>query len=118
MYTVKTKELQQKRKDKNLSQVTISELLNMEQTTYSKIETGRSGLKIDIAYKLANILDVDLDDIIELPKVHNELKENTFNDSNVSISGSVITNTTEQGLMEKFITLLDEMIGLIRKNKG
>lgn len=49
IYTVKTSELQSLRKNKNLSQSAIAELLNMEQTTYSKIETGRSGLKLDVA---------------------------------------------------------------------
>lgn len=67
MYKVNTKKLKSIRIAKGFSRIAIAELLFMEQTTYSKIENGKNGLKMDTAFKIAEVLQISLEDFIEPP---------------------------------------------------
>lgn len=70
-YLRKLKELRKKR---GLSQVAISEALGLNPSSYGKIENGETLLDVDRAYKIAEILNVSISDII-LPEKEYEFTE-------------------------------------------
>lgn len=67
MYKVNSHKLKSKRLAMGLTQVDISEMLFMEQTTYSKIENGKNGLKINTAFKIAEVLQISFEEFIDIP---------------------------------------------------
>ncbi len=52
------------REAKGLKQQRMADLLNISQTTYNKIENEQTKIKIDILIKIAEILEVTLDDLV------------------------------------------------------
>ncbi len=54
------------REDKDITQKTLSEFLNIKQNTYSQYETGQRQIPIDILIKLAFYFDTSTDYILEL----------------------------------------------------
>lgn len=52
------------RNSRGLTQLELAEALNMKQSGLSMIETGRNGLGIDHAVKIADILGVTLDELV------------------------------------------------------
>lgn len=71
------------RKQKNLTQTQIARLLNIEQSTYSGYETGKSKPDIETLKKIADFYDVSIDylcgnqtkNIIELHQLSETKKE-------------------------------------------
>ena len=51
--------LLQKRKEKNMRQTELSNLLGIDQSTYSCYECGRRKLSVEMAKQIANIFDTD-----------------------------------------------------------
>ena len=60
---MKLKEL---REENNVSQKQIADYLNIKQNTYSKYETNKRQLPIDVLIKLAKFYKVSTDYILEL----------------------------------------------------
>ena len=54
------------REDRDLTQQDIAKLLHCSQTTYSRYETGKSNVPIDILKTLAKFYKVSIDYIVEL----------------------------------------------------
>lgn len=52
------------REDKDLTQIQISEKLNISQRAYSHFETGTRGIPTEILIKLADIFEVSLDYLV------------------------------------------------------
>ena len=52
------------REDKHLTQADMAEKLNLSETGYAKIERGESKLNIDRIQQIANVLEVNLADLI------------------------------------------------------
>jgi transcriptional regulator with XRE-family HTH domain len=48
------------RKNKNMTQGEICEILDMTQPTYSKLENGKYNINISLLYQISSILDVSL----------------------------------------------------------
>ena len=61
------KNLQKLRKQKNLTQETLAEKVGVARQTVAKWETGESVPDLDMAGRLANVLDVALDDLVNAP---------------------------------------------------
>lgn len=53
--------IQKLRKERNISQETMGEMLDIHANNISKIETGRSALKLDTLIKIADYFEVTLD---------------------------------------------------------
>lgn len=62
-----TENLRKLRLTKGLTQQRIADLLQMEQTTYAKIELGKSRLRPEVAIKLAEILETKISNISTFP---------------------------------------------------
>jgi|SRR5690606_11897072 len=74
------------RKSKGLSQAEMAKMVAMEQTTYSRKERGISMITDDEWTRLANALDVSIDDIKEETETISFKNDNcTFNNDSVGI---------------------------------
>lgn len=56
--------IQKLRKERNISQETMGEILDIHANNISKIETGRSTLKLDTLIKIADYFEVTLDSLV------------------------------------------------------
>ena len=65
------------RKTKNLTQEQLAEIINMDITSLSKIETGRNYPQPETIEKLANALQIDIDTIFSF---NNNLSKNDYYD--------------------------------------
>ena len=61
---VKYQRIKDLREDKDLTQIQISEKLNISQRAYSHFETGTRGIPTEILIKLADIFEVSLDYLV------------------------------------------------------
>lgn len=61
-------EIRKKRKELNYSQEYIASLLNISQSSYNKIENGTTELTVNTLYDIAQILEFDIDELINLKK--------------------------------------------------
>jgi len=52
------------RKEKDLKQAEVCKILGINQSTYSKIETGKYDITMSMLFKLSNIFDVSVNWII------------------------------------------------------
>ena len=73
------------RKSKGLTQEQMAKLIAMEQTTYSRKETGKSPITNEEWQRFAKALEVSLEDIKEENKISLKNENCTFNDSTVGI---------------------------------
>ena len=62
---VMSSKMKKLRKEKGLGQKDISQLLDMPVRTYGSYERGERTLSLDVAAKIADILDVTLDELLE-----------------------------------------------------
>ena len=61
---IKYQRIKDLREDKDLTQIQISEKLNISQRAYSHFETGTRGIPTEILIKLADIFEVSLDYLV------------------------------------------------------
>ena len=54
------------REDRDITQRTLSDYLNIRQNTYSQYENGQRQLPIDTLIKLADYFDTSTDNILEM----------------------------------------------------
>jgi transcriptional regulator with XRE-family HTH domain len=57
------------RQDKGLSQLKLSKLSGVAQSSISEIESGKSNPNISTLRKLASVLEISLDELLGKPKV-------------------------------------------------
>lgn len=62
MYNLRLKEI---RKERHLTQIEMSKLLNVRQNTYSQYETGVNEPSLEILIKISDIFKVPLDYLIQ-----------------------------------------------------
>jgi transcriptional regulator with XRE-family HTH domain len=53
------------RLEKGISQTKVASKLGISQNAYSKIELGYSGIKIDKLYKIADVLDTTVKELLD-----------------------------------------------------
>lgn len=74
------------RKSKGFTQKQIATLIAMEQTTYSKKESGKSPISNEEWERLSKILDMPVDEIKQTSNKTNPKNENcVFNDQSIGI---------------------------------
>ncbi len=61
--------LKEIREDRDITQKTLSEYLNIKQNTYSQYENGQRQLPIDILIRLADFFDTSTDYILGITDV-------------------------------------------------
>lgn len=62
MVSLALKLILQKRLEKNFSQEYIAIRLDLSQSQYGRIETGKTSLRLDILIKILEILDIDFEE--------------------------------------------------------
>lgn len=110
MYTL-TEKLRRFRKEKGLTQQMMGEMLSMEQTTYSKIELGKSSLRLDVALQIAAIIKKDIHEFVILPPIRNE-KNLPSLERNLTKSEPINESVKEY---EKIHSSLEELILLMKR---
>jgi len=75
--------LKNARLNKGLSQETLADLIGMTQCNYSRRENGKKEITLNEWTKIANVLNVNLDEIYQ-PFVNNAISDIT-NDSQIQI---------------------------------
>lgn len=63
--TVEYKRIRDLRTDKDLTQSYIAHLLNVNQKTYSRYETGEHNIPVEVLCKLADFYSVSVDYLLE-----------------------------------------------------
>jgi transcriptional regulator with XRE-family HTH domain len=66
-----------------LSQKELSDLIFVDQATYSRIEGGKTELKLDTACAIAKELEVNLEDFCQINGQIIHIANNTFNQSSI-----------------------------------
>ena len=107
------------RKNKGISHEAMAVNLGISQTAYTKIEREETKLTVDRLQKIAEILDVKIDDIFELDS-QSFRQEIQNNQSVTAISYQKIeTMYQERGeVYEKLIAAKDEQIALLKSILG
>lgn len=82
--------LVEKRELKGLEQSDIAHHLGVTPSSYSRLETGQTGLTVDTMFRIANILDVDVTEIIEEGQ---KVISKAANDPNVNVAPLSRSNT-------------------------
>ena len=100
------------RKDKGYSHEYMAHLLDISQVAYSKIEKNETKLTIERLFKIAEILEAKIEDILDIKadKVYKQdLKDN-------SIGHQEIQNMYQDNkeVYEKLIASKDEQIALLK----
>ena len=131
------------REDKHLTQADMAEKLNLSETGYAKIERGESKLNIDRIQQIANVLEVNLADLIPLGDdaviIFNNSNNNFSNSNNFSLAFG--NNTLEQEiaklhellimkndvissrereieLLKQQVATLNELVSVLNQNKS
>ena len=131
------------REDKHLTQADMAEKLNLSETGYAKIERGESKLNIDRIQQIANVLEVNLADLIPFGDdaviIFNNSNDNFSNSNNFSLAFG--NNTLEQEiaklhellimkndvissrerefqLLKQQVATLNELVSVLNQNKS
>jgi transcriptional regulator with XRE-family HTH domain len=103
------------RKDKGYSHEYMAHLLGISQVAYSKIEKNETKLTVDRLFKIAEILDVKVGDVLDIHPT------NQFNQINRESSTGYLQHQEIQNMYhdnkevyEKLITSKDEQIALLK----
>jgi transcriptional regulator with XRE-family HTH domain len=109
--------IQKIRKDRGFSHEYMAHMLDISQVAYSKIEKNETRLTLDRLYKIAEILDSKIEEILEIKadKIYNQdLKDNSI--GSVEILHQENKELTEQiiQLYEKRISEKDELISYLK----
>ncbi len=100
----KIKELRER---KNISQETIASEIGISQNTYHLIETGKSKLKLEHVIKIAEILKVELSELI-----NDEASIQNINNSTVENGGQLIQNV--QNIVHNFSVERKEIVDYLK----
>lgn len=114
MYAIPEK-LRDFREAKSLTQKEIAELLNMEQTTYGKIELGRNSLRFETAVEIAAIIEKEITEFTTMPLVANNVTNSTLTNSSVNVNGDVNYSNCNSSVPEKIIEHFEELVVLFRQ---
>jgi transcriptional regulator with XRE-family HTH domain len=100
------------RKDKGYSHEYMAHLLNMSQVAYSKIEKNETKLTVERLFKITEILEAKIEDLVDIKveRIDNQdLKDN-------SIGHQEIQNMYQDNkeVYEKLIVAKDEQIALLK----
>ena len=103
------------RKNKGISHEAMALNLGISQTAYTKLERNETKLTIDRLYKIAEILEVKIEDLLnpESKSFHQEIYNN---ESVTAISQQQVVNLYQESkeVYEKLINSKDEQIALLK----
>lgn len=77
------KRLKNLRKEKNLSQKELANLINMSQTGYSQYERGTRKISLETLKNLASFYNVSVDYLLELTDIKDKYEESKINNNSL-----------------------------------
>lgn len=102
------------REDRGMTQSEMAEKLNMSETGYAKIERGESGVRVERLWQIAQVLGVNLTDLLPVHSdggiVFNNSSENFSNSSNFSVALGNTALEAEITVLREQLALKDEVI--------
>jgi len=104
------------REKKGFSQEYVAEKLNINQSTYGKLERDVSNITLDRLYKIADILEEDITTLLDIGK------KNIFSNQSNQGNGYVETINNDYRMIieelklayEKMLLIKDEQINLLK----
>lgn len=111
---ISTEKLKQLREEKKLSQEEMAELTGLSKNGYRNIECGESHPKAESLYKIAQILGVKIDDLIEhnhviyAPTTYDKTNNGNYNDSTNYYGDAVLMEKLKN--LEEQLTLKDALL--------
>ena len=108
--------IRKSREKRGFSQEYVAEKLGINQSTYGKLERDISNITLDRLFKIANVLEEDVANLLDIGK------KNIFNSQTNQGNGYVETINNDYKAMveelrlvyEKMLTIKDEQINLLR----
>jgi len=104
------------RKNKGISHEAMAANLGISQTAYTKLEMGETKLTVDRLYKIADILEIEVENLLNInPKsFHQEIYNNK---SVTAISQQQFENLYQENkeIYEMLIKSKDEQIALLKE---
>lgn len=85
-----TEKLRQLRETKQLKQETLANLLNISQSNYAKIESGKLSIRLDVLEKLAKVLEIPPNELLKTENTTIQLNSNNNNGTNNSFTANDI----------------------------
>jgi transcriptional regulator with XRE-family HTH domain len=95
------------REKRNYSQEYVAQMLQVSQSTYSKIEMGRVRIDIDRLMKLASLLDVSPESLLDSKGLENKPDLKVFN---IQLDTQLKLSDTERASYDKRVKDLEEYI--------
>lgn len=89
----------------------MAEFLQIERSTYSKIESGQTEITLFVLEKIAQILEVEISQLLNLHNTYNNnVSNNTFTLSAQGINATLNLNFSEENI--------EELLKLFQKNRN
>lgn len=104
--SVFTERLRLLRKARHLSQVRLAELLGINPRTYNRWEKGTSTPQLDTVIKIADVLQVSMDELVGREAVSNEVKIRNHQLHELWQLADSLPDTDQQAL----ITIFDRFV--------
>jgi transcriptional regulator with XRE-family HTH domain len=101
------------REKRNFSQTFLAQELGISQKAYSKLENGDTKITIDYLFKIANALDVTVNELLNAESFNIYNNYHTHNGEGIVINKQLSEKTVE--LYEKLIKAKDSEIELLKK---
>ena len=115
MLTIDPVKINKTRESIGVSQQQLAERLNLSQSAYAKLENGKRKIEANLIFKIAEVLDENVESFLKdnfsyTQNGNNEFKDNAaFNLNNIYY--------TQKELYEEHIKLLKEEIAEMRKER-
>jgi transcriptional regulator with XRE-family HTH domain len=106
-------QLRKKRLEKGLQQKDMASALKISPPAYSKIESGQTRVNIELAQKIAEILEISLAELVEGKPSNYEIKNGDNSPLNLAAENSTLIMQNDK-LIETQNKLAEQMIGIMQ----
>jgi transcriptional regulator with XRE-family HTH domain len=103
------------REAKGLKQQTMADLLDMSQAAYNKIENAQTSIKVDILVKIAEILQISLDELVK-GECYTNIQLNNKH-ANINNQPTFMTDTTELKALYERLLEAEKRIAALKDEK-
>lgn len=100
-----------RRKELKISQAKLAEMLNIDNVTVSRLETGKNLPSIQLLIQISQILNINISDLISSENIHS--KKNNFDQFSINLNN---LDDIEINLLLKVTNLFIDHIKILRSN--
>lgn len=102
------------RQEKGYSHEYMALEMNLSQVAYTKMENGTTKLTVERLYKIAEILEVEVGELLSI-KVTNQFNQTNKENATAYLQKTAIFHQENKEVYEKLIQAKDEQIALLKK---